>query len=52
MFATSSDQGGLLAHGRITKDWALKMMVDYLKADPMEANEELDRTMGAHARFE
>lgn len=28
------------------------MMVDYLGADPEEANEDLDRTRRAHARFE
>lgn len=28
------------------------MMVDYLGVDPTEANEGLDETKGAHARFE
>lgn len=30
---------------------ALKMMVEYLGADPGEAINELDKTKGAHARF-
>ncbi|XP_050891419.1 protein MAIN-LIKE 1-like [Lathyrus oleraceus] len=47
-----SIRGRLLDHWRITKDEALMMMVDYLGANPREANEELDKTRGAHARFE
>lgn len=45
-------RGRLLDHWRITKDKTLNMMVDHLKADPGEAKDELDRTRGAHARFE
>ncbi|CAL5210716.1 unnamed protein product [Lathyrus oleraceus] len=45
-------RGRLLDHERITKDETLEMMVDYLGADPREANEELDKTRSAHARFE
>lgn len=47
-----SIRGRLLDHGGITKDEAFEMMVYYLGADPWKAKEELDRTKGAHARFE
>lgn len=36
----------LLDHGRIIKDEKLEMMVDYLRADLAEANDELDTTRG------
>ncbi|CAL5208852.1 unnamed protein product [Lathyrus oleraceus] len=42
----------LLDHERISKDEALKMMVDYLGVDPGESMNELDMTMEAHVRFE
>lgn len=47
-----SIMGKLLDNGRITKDEALEILVDYLKDDPTEENKELDRTRGYHARFE
>lgn len=47
-----SIRGIFLDHGRITKDEALKMMVDHLGDDPGEAKNGLDRTRSAHARFE
>lgn len=44
-------RGRFLDHGRIRKEDALEMMVEYLGADPVEAMDELDKTRGAHARF-
>lgn len=41
-----------LDHGRITKDEAIEVMVEYLGVDLEKAIEEVDRTMGAHARSE
>lgn len=37
-------RGRLLDHGRIIKDEAIEMMIDYLGADPAEAEDELDKT--------
>lgn len=45
-------RGKLLDHGRISKDEILEMMVDYLGVDTTDAMAEMDRTRGAHARFE
>lgn len=47
-----SIKGRLPDHWRITKDEALEMMIDYMRVDPTKTNEEFDRTMGAHVRFE
>lgn len=51
VFDTPSDQGRLLDHERITKDEALVMMVDYLRAYLAEVEEKLVRTRQAYARF-
>lgn len=40
-----------LDHGRMTKDEALKVMVEYLGDDLGEAMYELDKTRGVHAIF-
>ncbi|XP_050893761.1 protein MAIN-LIKE 1-like [Lathyrus oleraceus] len=42
----------LIDHGRITRDEALEMMVDYLGVDPEDAMSEFENTIRAHARFE
>ncbi|XP_050915752.1 protein MAIN-LIKE 1-like [Lathyrus oleraceus] len=44
-------RGIFLDHGRMTKDEALEVMVEYLGDDLGEAMDELDKTRGAHARF-
>ncbi|XP_050902789.1 protein MAIN-LIKE 1-like [Lathyrus oleraceus] len=41
-----------LDNGRITKDEAIEIVVEYLGADPEKAMNEVDRSRGAHARFE
>lgn len=45
-------RGRFLDHGRITKDEAVEMMVEYPRVDLEKEIEEVDRTRGAHARFE
>ncbi|XP_050889851.1 uncharacterized protein LOC127095164 [Lathyrus oleraceus] len=45
-------RGKLLDHGRISKGEALYFMVDYLGVDPETALMNMERTRGAHARFE
>ena len=52
MFASSSDQGGLLDHGRISRDEELDMMADYLGVDLEDAMRKFEKTKGCHARFE
>ncbi|XP_050896273.1 uncharacterized protein LOC127103016 [Lathyrus oleraceus] len=44
-------KGRFLHHERMTKDEALKMMVEYLGSNPREAMNELDKIRGAQARF-
>ena len=44
-------RGRFLDHGRMTKDEALEMMVEYLGADLGEVMDELDKTRGDRARF-
>lgn len=43
--------GRFLDHERMTKGEALEVMVEYLRDDPEEAMEELDKIRGAQARF-
>lgn len=45
-------KGKLLDHGRISKNKALELMVDYMRVDPEDAMRELEKTRGAHARFQ
>lgn len=47
-----SIRGKLLDHGRIRKDEALKIMIEYLGVDLENAMVEFEKTRGAHARFE
>lgn len=43
--------GRFLDHGKMTKDEALERRVEYLGIDQRDAMNELDKTMGVHARF-
>ncbi|XP_050878283.1 protein MAINTENANCE OF MERISTEMS-like [Lathyrus oleraceus] len=45
-------RGKLLDHERISKDEALELMVDYVGVDTEVVMSEMERTKGAHARFE
>lgn len=45
-------RGKLLDHGRISKDGALEMMVNYSGVDPEDVMGEFAKTRGCHARFE
>ncbi|XP_050895819.1 uncharacterized protein LOC127102495 [Lathyrus oleraceus] len=45
-------RGKILDHGRIRKEEALELMVDYLGVDLEAAMMELEKTRGDHARFE
>lgn len=42
----------LLHHERISKDEVLKLMIDYMGVSPEATLTEMERTRGAHARFE
>lgn len=44
--------GRFLDHGRITKDEAVEMMVEYLGVDPKKVIGEVDKTRGSYSRFE
>lgn len=41
-----------LYHGRISKDEALELMVDYVGVDLETSMREMEKTIGARARFE
>ncbi|XP_050919958.1 protein MAIN-LIKE 1-like [Lathyrus oleraceus] len=45
-------RGRFFDHGKVSKDKALEMIVEYLGDDPEKAMKEVHMTMGAHARFE
>ncbi|CAL5186526.1 unnamed protein product [Lathyrus oleraceus] len=47
-----SIRGNLLDHGRISKDEALELMVDYLGVNQEDSMRDLEKTRGVHARFE
>lgn len=47
-----SIRGKILDHGKIRKDEALELMVDYLGVSPEVALREMEKTREAHARFE
>ncbi|CAL5196458.1 unnamed protein product [Lathyrus oleraceus] len=44
--------GKLLDHGSISKDDALKLMVDYIGVEQATMMSEMKRTRGARSRFE
>ncbi|CAL5210097.1 unnamed protein product [Lathyrus oleraceus] len=45
-------RGKLLDYRRISKYKELELMVDYLRVDHEDAMMKLEKTKGAHARFE
>lgn len=44
-------RGKFLDHGRISRDEALELMVDYMRVDLDAALREFEATRGSHARF-
>lgn len=44
-------RGKLLYHGRVNKDDASKMILDYLGVNPEDALHDLEAIKGGHARF-